>query len=72
MKPPVISIEVLRCHECRVLLPPHEPLYRRQLKTAVEVGTHTGRIDRYEVVDLCANCEAYFARKEEEEQNTRW
>jgi len=61
------TINVLRCHECRILLHPQAPIYRRRIRTAVEVGTRTGRVDRYEVVDLCAQCDAHFAQQEIEE-----
>ncbi len=68
----VFTVEALRCHQCQRPLHPQEPFYRRQLKTAVEIGARSGEVSRYELVNLCAQCEQFFVEIENEERNRTW
>jgi hypothetical protein len=68
----VITVEALRCHQCKRPLHPQELFYQRQMKTAVEVGSETGTVVRYERVVLCAQCEQLEVEHEQDERNRAW
>ena len=68
----VFTVALLRCHQCQRLIAPHEPWFRQQVKTAVEVGARVGMIARYELVTLCEQCNEGEVALAVEEQNREW
>ena len=69
----VVTVEALRCWQCQKLMHPTEPFVRRQMLTAVETGSRMGTVQRYERVNVCTDCHAFFEKVEAEERiSRRW
>jgi hypothetical protein len=68
----VYSIQALRCWQCQRVLAPDEECRRRQMVTAVDHGLRLGRVNRYEVVNLCVACDDAWGVVAAEEQNQLW
>ena len=72
MEQVVVSIEALRCYQCRQVMDPRVPSYRRQMKTAVSVNQRSGTTNTYELVDVCQACNEALTKLENDIRQNEW
>lgn len=73
MQPVVMTAEILWCYRCQELIDPvHDRYFRHQMKTAVEVGYLWGEVARYELVNICLNCNQLLEEQAKAEQQRKW
>ena len=68
----VVTVEALRCHQCRQVMHPSAQFFRDQVMTSVSVGRYTDTTNTYELVDVCSECHATLVRLEKEEKQRGW
>jgi hypothetical protein len=71
MQQVVVTVEALRCHQCRRLISPHEDFYQHQALNSVTVGYHD-RAHTYIRADICSECHTLLVRMEKEDQQRAW
>jgi hypothetical protein len=72
MEQVVITVEALRCHQCRQVMHPSEQFFRDQVMTSVSVSRYADTTNTYALVDVCPGCHADLVRLEKEEQLRAW
>ena len=72
MEQVVITVEALRCHQCRQVMDPSAQFFRHQMMTSVSVSRYEDTTNTYALVDVCPECHADLVRLEKEEQQRAW
>jgi hypothetical protein len=76
MEQRIVMVNLVQCWQCKQYIPPGDEIRVRTMRTAVEVGSglNSGRLDRYESVSLCLQCDqaAALADEKEGERHARY